>query len=516
MKFPNERLAIVMGSRSITSAELEAAVNRQANFFRSILRPGEGIAVLLPTCPEYLVSVLAAERAGLDYTPVNVQLATEEAAYIIDDCGAALVVTSVDVGRLAAAVVDRTPRVRRRLILGGPLDGHESLEDAGADLPATPPPLARRPGRPMVYSSGTSGRPKGIVPLEEPRAHRSEDWYERLLSDHLGVTHDSVCLTPGPLHHGAPLRWARATLVLGATLVLLPRFDRRELLATAARHRVTHLQLVPAMMVRIQKLPAAVRANYDLSSLRAVMHTAAPCPIDVKAAWIDWLGPIVWDVYTSSEGFGWTVINSAEWLERMGSVGRAVGCGIHPCDDDGRPLPTGEAGVLRFSDLSGGPVANRIRYHGAPEQTTALYDARGWAAVGDIGYLDEDGYLYLTDRSADTIVAGGVTLFPREIEDVLVTHSAVLDAAVVGAPDPVMGERVVAVVEPVDPRAAGATLAGDLLAYCRERLSGFKCPRQVEFVDRLPRGADGKLRRRLVRDRRWLGSDSKIGTGPAL
>jgi acyl-CoA synthetase (AMP-forming)/AMP-acid ligase II len=312
------------------------------------------------------------------------------------------------------------------------------------------------------------------------------------------------------------LRWARATLVLGATLVLLPRFDRRALLLVIERLRVTHLQLVPAMMVRVQKLPTRVRAEYDVSSLRAVMHTAAPCPVDVKSAWIDWLGPIVWDVYTSSEGFGWTVISSVEWLAHSGSVGRPVDCEIHPCDASGRELPVGQEGALRFSGPGGTPLIRRIRYHEDPDRTAALYDERGWAGIGDIGYLDETGYLYLTDRSADMIVAGGVTLYPREVEDVLLEHAAVLDAAVVGAPDPVMGERVVAVVEPVDRGAAGTVLATELVAFCRTRLSGFKCPRQIEFTDELPRGADGKLRRRLVRDAQWTGTGSRISTSPVL
>lgn len=499
------RPAIIMGGRRMTYGELDGQVTRLAHTFRSWLRPGDRICVLLETCPEYLITCLAAVRAGVDYTPVNINLTPPEAAYIVDDSGARVVVASARTGELAAAIVDLTPRVRERLVFGGPLDAHVPFER----LPDGPPPDTLDmldtpvPGRAIVYSSGTTGRPKGIVPAR-PSASAGpgdvRDWFEPLLSDRLGVTPDSITLTPGPLFHGAPLRWALATLALGATLVLLPRFERRGLLAAVERLRVTHVQLVPAMMLRVLKLPPEVRAGYDLSSLAAVMHTAAPCPPDVKAGWIDWLGDRVWDVYTCSEGFGRAVIDSAEWRERPGSVGRPDACEIHACDADGSELPPGRTGVLWFSGEHGAPVSHRIRYHNAPDKTAALYDDRGWATVGDIGHVDEDGYVYVTDRSADVIVAGGVNIYPRETEDALLAHPAVADAAVIGGPDPLMGERVHAIVEPVDPALAGPELAADLLGFCRTRLAGFKCPRDVEFVDRLPRGADGKMRRQMLRE----------------
>ncbi len=492
------RSAILMGDRNITYGELDRQVTKLAHALRSLLRPDDRICMLLETCPEYVIACLAAEYAGVDFTPVNVGLTPDEAAYIINDSGARVVIASVGTAALATGILDLTPEVRERLVIGGPLDGHIRLEDVLDTQPSTP--LGERiPGRAIVYSSGTTGRPKGILPARPTPGGDTRDWFEPLLSDHLGVTADSITLTPGPLFHGAPMRWALATLRLGATLVLLPRFERRALLGAIERLRVTQVQLVPAMMLRVLKLPPEVRAGYDLSSLTAVMHTAAPCPPDVKAAWIDWLGDRVWDVYTCSEGFGRAVISSEEWRKKPGSVGRPVDCGIHACDTDGDRLPPGETGVLWFSGVHDAPVPRPIRYHNAPEKTAGLYDDRGWATIGDVGHVDEDGYVFVTDRSADVIVAGGVNIYPREAEDALLAHPAVADAAVIGGPDPLMGERVRAMVELVDPDLAGADLAAGLLDFCRTRIAAFKCPRDVEFVDHLPRGADGKLRRQMLR-----------------
>lgn len=489
------RPAIIMGDRCTTYGELDRHVTRLANALRSWLRPGERICVLLETCPEYVVTCLAAASAGIDYTPVNVSLTPDEAAYIVNDSGARVVVASVRTGSLAAAIVDLTPQVRERLVFGGTLDAHVPYDQVPDGPPADPAPV---PGRAIVYSSGTTGRPKGIMPARPPGGD-VRDWYELLLSDHLGGTPDSIALTPGPLFHGAPMRWALATLALGATLVLLPRFERHGLLEAIERLRVTHVQLVPAMMLRVLKLAPEERARYDLSSLTAVMHTAAPCPPEVKAGWIDWLGDVVWDVYTCSEGFGWSVIDSARWRERPGSVGRPVDGEMRVCDADGNELPPGRTGVLWYSGEHGAPVPRRIEYHNAPEKTATLYNDRGWATVGDVGHVDEDGYVFITDRSADVIVAGGVNIYPRESEDALIAHPAVADVAVIGGPDPLMGERVHAFVELVDPALAGPELATELLGFCRTRIAGFKCPRDVEFVDRLPRGAEGKMRRQMLR-----------------
>ncbi|MFB9905631.1 AMP-binding protein [Allokutzneria oryzae] len=503
-----DKPAIVMDDRCVTYGELDEQVTRMAHLLRSALAPGERIAVLLDTCPEYLVTCLAAELAGIDFTPVNVRLTADEAAYIVNDSGARLVVTSTGAAALATALVGRTPQVSRRLAVGGPIEGHQDFAEALAAQPTTP--LAQgRVGRTVVYSSGTTGRPKGIL-AERPTTGGPGDWFVPMLADRFGATADSVGLTPGPLHHGAPLRWSRATLKLGATLVLLSRFDRRGLLEAVERHKVTHLQLVPAMMLRVLKLSPQVRAGYDLSSLRAVMHTAAPCPSEVRAEWISWLGEKVWDVYTSSEGFGWTIISAGETAGRPGSVGRPVNCEIRACDDAGNELPPGRTGVLWYSGPDGAPTPNRIAYHNAPEKTAALYNKRGWATVGDIGHVDEDGYVYLTDRRSDVVVAGGVNVYPREAEDALLAHPAVADAAVIGVPDALMGERLLAVVEPVDSAETGPALAAELIAFCRGRIAAFKCPRNVEFVDRLPRGADGKLRRRQVRDAYRAGADKGI------
>ncbi|SDM58803.1 AMP-binding protein [Allokutzneria albata] len=493
-----DKTAIVMDDRRMTYGELDEQVTRMAHLLRSALGAGERVAVLLDTCPEYLVTCLAAELAGVDFTPVNVHLTPDEAAYIVNDSNAHVVVTSVGAAGLASMLVDLTPSVRRRLVVGGALAGHQDFAHALATQPTTPLPESE-PGRVVVYTSGTTGRPKGIH-AERPTTGGPGDWFVPMMTELLGGDQDSVSLTPGPLHHGAPLRWSRATLKLGATLVLLSRFDRRGLLESVQRHRVTHLQLVPAMMQRVLKLSPEARAAYDVSSLRAVMHTAAPCPPQVRAEWIDWVGEKVWDVYTSSEGFGRAIISARESATRPGSVGRPIGCEIHACDESGNELPPRRTGVLWFSGLGGAPTPNRVSYHNAPEKTAALYNQRGWATVGDIGYVDEDGYVYLTDRRSDTVIINGVNVYPREAEDALLAHPAVADVAVIGVPDTMMGERLLAVVEPVDSATPGSELAAELISFCRNKIAAFKCPRNIEFVDRLPRGAEGKLRRRQVRD----------------
>ncbi|WP_086819962.1 AMP-binding protein [Allokutzneria sp. NRRL B-24872] len=493
-----DKIAIVMDDRTMTHGELDERVARMAHLLRGSLEPGERVAVLLDTCPEYLVTCLAAELAGVDFIPVNVHLTPEEAAYIVNDGDARLVVTSVGAAGLASMLVDLTPSVRRRLVVGGALAGHQDFDHALEGQPSTPVEETE-PGKVVVYTSGTTGRPKGII-AERPTTGGPGDWFVPMMTELLDGDENSVSLTPGPLHHGAPLRWSRATLKLGATLVLLSRFDRRGLLEAVQRHRVTHLQIVPAMMQRVLKLSPQVRASYDVSSLRAVMHTAAPCPPQVRAEWIDWVGEKVWDVYTSSEGFGRAIIGARESATRPGSVGRPIGCEIHACDGAGNVLPPGRTGVLWFSGLGGAPTPNRIAYRNAPEKTAALYNQRGWASVGDIGHVDEDGYVYLTDRRADTVIVNGVNVFPREAEDALLAHPAVADVAVIGVPDAMMGERLLAVVEPVESAVPGSELAAELIAFCRTRIAAFKCPRNVEFVDCLPRGAEGKLRRRQVRD----------------
>jgi acyl-CoA synthetase (AMP-forming)/AMP-acid ligase II len=316
-----------------------------------------------------------------------------------------------------------------------------------------------------------------------------------MLAGLFGFSSDTVYLSPAPLYHAAPAGWTTGTQRLGGTAVVMERFDPLELLAAVERHRVTHVQLVPTHMIRLLELPEADRARFDLSSLQRVIHAAAPCPVDVKRRFMDWVGPIVHEFYSGSEGAGFCYIGPEEWLAHPGSVGRSMTGAIHILDAEGEELPVGEEGEVWFE-------TNRpFEYHKDPEKTRSVWDDRGWSWLGDVGRVDADGYLYLTDRASHMIISGGVNIYPREAEDVLVGHPAVADVAIMGVPDPEMGERVCAFIQlaedPVGITADGAG-ADELISWCRERLSHFKCPREVRFVDELPRLPTGKLLKRLL------------------
>ncbi|MCU1367970.1 MAG: putative fatty-acid--CoA ligase, partial [Ilumatobacteraceae bacterium] len=349
----------------------------------------------------------------------------------------------------------------------------------------------------MLYSSGTTGRPKGIrramtfPPLGQPLRGVTP------MLQGLGLHAGSVYLTPAPLYHAAPLAWSMGAQRLGATVVVMEHFDAEACLDLIDRHDITHGQFVPTMFVRMLKLADDVRAGHDLSSLVAVVHAAAPCPVDVKRAMIDWWGPIVNEYYSSTEGAGITWITSAEWLERPGSVGRAIAGQPVILDDDGRELPNGEIGTVWFR---GGMT---FEYHNDPLKTAEAQDGSGRATVGDVGYLDDDGYLFLTDRKAFMIISGGVNIYPQEAENVLISHPKVFDVGVIGVPDTEMGETVKAVVQPVRWTDAGPELEAELLAHCREHLAAFKCPRSIDFDRELPRLDTGKLYKKELRARYW-------------
>ncbi|HMA46773.1 MAG TPA: AMP-binding protein, partial [Frankiaceae bacterium] len=388
----------------------------------------------------------------------------------------------------------RTPGVRTRLAVGADVTGHERYERAVAGCPSTP--LEREvEGADMLYSSGTTGRPKGIrVPLAFDPAGTPNPLVA-LMRGLYGFGADSVYLSPAPLYHAAPLRYCMTLTRLGGTAVIMERFEPAAFLALVGRHRVTHAQVVPTMFVRLLKMPERERRSCDVSSLRAVIHAAAPCPVEVKRRMIDWLGPIVHEYYAGTEGNGYVACTAQEWLDRPGTVGRALLGVLHVTDERGRELAPGETGVVWFSD---GPD---FSYHGDPVGTAQTHDGRGWSTLGDVGHLDRDGYLYLTDRQAYTIITGGVNVYPRQVEDLLVVHPAVLDAAVLGIPDEDLGEKVHAVVQPVDPAADRAALAAELMAYCRARLAHVTCPKAVDVVDELPRHPTGKLYKRLLVER---------------
>ncbi|HVM01267.1 MAG TPA: AMP-binding protein [Acidimicrobiales bacterium] len=497
-----DRAAIVMAGAGTTLSygELDAGANRLANLLRRRgLEPGDSMALWMENNATYLEAAWAPQRSGLYYTPMSSRLTAGEAAYILDDCGARALVASYHCREVAAEVVDRLPGLHTRLMVGGVVDGFEPYEEVvGAQRPdPLPEPLE---GRSMLYSSGTTGRPKGVKkPLGRvPLGTKGFDSVLGLGTMLYGYGPDMVFLCPAPLYHAAPLWFTMAVHRVGGTAVVMEQFDPVELLALVERHRVTHTLVVPTMLVRLTKLPPGERSRHDLSSLRYCIHGAAPCPPAVKEAVIDWWGPIVHEYYAGTEANGFVACNSEEWLAHRGTVGRSLGGPtVHILGPDGEELPPGRVGTVYFA---GGPD---FEYHNDPDKTRTARDAQGRTTLGDVGYLDEDGYLYLTDRAAYTIISGGVNVYPQEAEDVLVTHPEVTDAAVFGIPDDDLGEQVKAVVQPADPARAGPDLESELIAWCRRHLAAYKCPRSVDFAADLPRHPTGKLYKRLLRDRYW-------------
>ncbi|MFN7173198.1 MAG: acyl-CoA synthetase [Thermaurantiacus tibetensis] len=489
-----EKPAVIMAGtgKSLTYAELEARSNQAAQLFRACgLKRGDTVAYMLLNCIDFLPLCWAAQRSGLVFTCISTKLTADEAGYIVSDSGAKLLVVSAELEGVARAL----PEVPHRFARGGEIPGFASLEDSLAAQPATR--IAdESSGRDMLYSSGTTGRPKGITgplpegPIDQPNA------LLMLVSHLYGFGPETVYLSPAPLYHAAPLRYCMAVHQFGGTVIVMEKFDPEFYLALIERHRVTHSQVVPTMFVRMLKLPEEVRTRYDLSSLKAIVHAAAPCPIEVKEKMIDWLGPRIFEYYSATEGAGFTAIGPEEWLRKKGSVGKALLGEIRIVDEEGNLLPPGREGRIFFH---GGPP---VSYHNAPEKTAEVTGEHG-ATFGDIGYVDEDGYLYLTDRASYMIISGGVNVYPQETENVLVMHEKVADVAVIGVPDEELGEAVKAVVQPRNWADAGPELEAELIAYCRARLSPIKCPKSVDFDPELPRHETGKLYKRLLKDRYW-------------
>jgi long-chain acyl-CoA synthetase len=481
----------------MTYRELDARSNQLAHLLRARgLSPGDHLAICLENRLEYAEVMWAALRSGLHLTPINWHLAAAEACYIVEDCDATALVTSAATAPLFPPGDKRLGRLRAKLMLGSVNAGWESYEEALHGQPTAPVPNQQL-GQLMLYSSGTTGRPKGI--LREPYASSFDEGHPivRFCEGAWMLDADSIYFTPAPLYHSASLNVLITTGTLGATAVIAERFDAEAALRTIQDEVVTHVQMVPTMFVRMLKLPAAVRGAYRHEGLRLAIHAAAPCPAGVKRAMIDWWGPILVEYYGGSENVGMTMIDSHEWLSHPGSVGRPLYGEIHILDERGEVLPAGQTGDIFWEGFAD------FEYHKDPERTRAAMDPLGrpWATYGDIGHVDEDGYLYVSDRRAFTIIRGGVNIYPKEAEDVLVLHPCVADVAVIGVPDPDLGEEVKAVVQPVDMSIAGADLEDELLAFCRERLSPFKCPRSIDFDAQLPRSAAGKLVKATLRAR---------------
>ncbi len=511
--------ALIMGTsgRVVTYRELDERSCRVAQLLWDAgLRPGDHLAMLLENRPEFLEIAWAGLRSGLYVTAISTHLVAAETAYIVNDCEATAVFASPATGDVAAAIIGDTPDVVVRLAVGGPVVGHADYEEAVAKFP--PVALAHEPlGDFMLYSSGTTGQPKGVKrPLSGRMAAEGNAMLVPSMPARYGIGPSSVYLSPAPMYHAAPFNYSAAVQAWGGTVVMMEKFDAEHALQLIERYHVTEGQFVPTMFLRMLKLPDAVRFGYDVSSLRTAIHAAAPCPVAVKQQMIDWWGPILFEYYAGTEGNGVTHITSAEWLEHRGSVGIPAGPPLHICDDEGVELPVGEEGLVYFESLSG---ALPFEYHNDTAKTAGTVNPAhpAWSTLGDVGRVDADGYLYLTDRKAFLIISGGVNIYPQEIENVLVMHPKVTDVAVFGIPDAEFGEQVKAVVQPADTSVVGdtageAALEQELLEYCRTNLAHLKCPRTIDFTVELPRMQTGKLYKRALREPYWAGRDTRIGT----
>ncbi|MGI9326480.1 MAG: AMP-binding protein [Pseudomonadales bacterium] len=493
-----DKTAYVMAAsgESVSFAELEQVANQAAHLFRALgLQRGDHVAILLENHPRFLQICWAAQRAGLYYTAISWRLQAEEVTYIVANCNARVFITSAARQAVVQPLLEAPTQVQHWYMLDGASPGFEAFEAVLAEQPSTPIADPSE-GAQMLYSSGTTGYPKGVKkPLPE-HDYGAED-QPNLFAALYGMGEDSLYLTPAPLYHAAPLTFTMAALRHGISVVVMEHFDAEEALRTIEQYRVTHSQWVPTMFVRMLKLAEATRSQYDVSSLQCAIHAAAPCPVPVKEAMIDWWGPVLYEYYAGTEGNGFVQLNSEEWLAHKGSVGRPLNCELHICDDQGEELPQGESGTVYFA--GGG----EFEYHDDPEKTQQSTHERGWTTLGDVGYLDVDGYLYLTDRKHFMIISGGVNIYPQEAENVLITHDSVIDVAVFGVPNPDFGEEVKAVVQPREGVIAGPLLEAELMDYCRDRLSHVKCPRSIDFRAELPRHPTGKLYKRLLKDEYW-------------
>lgn len=471
----------VQGGSGVDYATLDFNANKAAQLLLSLgLQSGDTVALMLPNCVEMIELMWAARRLGLYYTPISTRLLAHEVDYILADCEARVLFLSSDL-----------PGVRfdgpRYVVGAGSTDvgasSFTSSRDSYRDYAALPDAPV---GKDFVYSSGTTGRPKGVRRQLQPSLaaeQRISDWIQAFSK----ITERSVCMLSAPMYHAAPLRFAMRTIQHGATLLCMPKFDAELSLKNIEDFKVTHSLWVPTMFYRLLALPDATRSRHDISSLELAVHSGGPCSVDIKRRMIEWFGAVVWEYYAASEGNGATCISPQDALTHPGSVGKAVLGKLHIMGPAGEELPAGQDGEIYFE---GGPA---FEYYRDPEKTAQSRNALGWTAVGDIGHVDAEGFLYLSDRRAHTIVSGGINIYPAEIEDVLRSHASVADAAVFGIPNAEFGEEVKAVVEVHPGVIADAALADALMRHCRLHLSSFKCPRSVSFEARLPRSDSGKL-----------------------
>ena len=493
-----EKPAIIMAGsgEAISYAELDRRSNQVAQLLRARgIGVGDTVAMCIENHPWFFCLAWGFQRAGVHYVGISSRLTAPEIAYILADSGAKLLFGSAHGAAVLDEVATLSPAAPQ-LRLDAP--GALSAEEALAAMPATP--IAdERAGVDMLYSSGTTGRPKGVkIPLPEDPDITQTNVLVQLAMMAYGITEHAIYLSPAPLYHAAPLRWSMTVHKIGGTVVVMEKFDPEAALAAIQQYRITDSQFVPTHFVRMLKLPEETRGKYDVSSLKCAIHAAAPIPVPVKRAMIEWWGPVLYEYYAGTEGNGSTFISSPEWLTKPGSVGKALSGILHICDEDGNEVPRGTEGQVFFEPSD--PSQPVFEYHNDPVKTAESRNRHGWSSLGDVGYQDADGYLFLTDRKSFMIISGGVNIYPQEIENLLVVHPKVADAAVIGAPDADMGERVVAVVQPVNMADAGPVLADELKDYLAKELSRVKMPRQIDFREALPRELTGKLYKRLLRD----------------
>jgi len=487
--------AVVMAESGVamTFAELDAFANRLARLFASLgLAGGDHVAYCLENRLECPAVQWGAHYAGLYYTFISTRLTPKEAVYIVEDCDARVVVLTNDTAPGLVEALRALPKPPRLYNLDDGF-GVDRLGTALDGFDASPV-QGTQEGSEMLYSSGTTGRPKGVKPVLSGRPLGSTALIADLLTRGFGASAGTVYLHIAPYYHTAQLKWSQAINAIGGTVIMMERFDPEKTLAAIERYKVTHSQWVPTMFHRLLQLPDDVKKKYDLGSQRVVVHAAAPCPIPVKQQMIDWMGPILVEYYSCTETIGTTLCDTASWLKYPGTVGRAIMGVVHIVGEDGTERPVGEDGLVYFS---GGP---KFSYHKDPERTAEAYNAQGWATVGDIGRLNEAGFLFLTDRKSNMIISGGVNVYPQETENVLIMHPSVFDVAVIGTPHEDLGEEVRAVVQLKEGIEPSADLKAQLIAYCREQLSPIKCPRVVDFRTELPREPNGKLLKRRLRD----------------
>ena len=509
---PDHPAVLMVGSGAqVSFGELEQRSCRLARFWQEAgLQRGDHVAVLMDNNPRYYDVVWAALRSGLYLTTVNRYLTTEEASYIVDNCGARSLVVSAALAEIAVGMPALLPSCKTFLLTdstdGNMIPGFESYETAVAAC--APDPLDEEVwGTFMLYSSGTTGRPKGIYhPATFRPFSQSLPMHKRLTAIY-GFTEDTIYLSPAPLYHSAPIGYSTGVQACGGTVAVMEKFDPVEVLRAIDTYWVTHSQWVPTMFVRMLKLPEADRSAFHLSTHKVAIHAAAPCPIDVKRRMIEWWGPILVEYWGATEGIGSTYINSEDWLQHPGSVGKASAGILHICDEEGEDLPPGEVGTL-YVELPRRPFS----YYGDEEKTRGSTHLvkENYFTVGDMGYLDEEGYLYLTDRKSFMIISGGVNIYPQEIENVLISHPSVEDVAVFGVPNEDFGEEVKAVVQLVAETDPSDTLTHELLSFTRDNLAHYKCPRSVDFIEEMPRLPTGKLYKRLLRDKYWGKHQTRI------